>query len=61
MKNQIKLRAPLPVSPVAHDDILHDVGEAAPSLDDSVVQNRKILLQEDDLRSVLGHIDAIHN
>ena len=45
----------------AHDDVLHDVGEASSPLDDPVVQDRKILLQEDDLCSILGHIDAIHN
>ena len=45
----------------AHDDVLHDVGEAAPPLDDPVVQDRKVLFQQDDLRGVLRHLHAIHD
>ena len=42
-----------------HHDVLHDVGEAAPPLDDAVVQDGEVLLEQDDLRRVLRHLDAV--
>src|SRR5579871_1481354 len=44
----------------AHDDVLHDVGEAPPPLDYPLVQDRKVLLQQDDLRGIFSHIHAVH-
>src|ERR1035437_426897 len=44
-----------------HDDVLHDVGEGAPPFVHSLVQHRKILLQQNDFGSVFGHLHSVHD
>ena len=42
-----------------HEDVLHDVPEAPPSLDDAVVEDGEPLLKQDDVGRVLGHVDGV--